>query len=239
MKILMIALFQPVAYFIFETMGVNMTNASESGMMIALIPVFVTILAVIFLKEKPKKIQVLFISLSVIGALFIVIMKSTNLGGNISGLGVLLLAVICAAIYNILSRKFSVDFKPIEITYIMMCVGAIVFNTLSLVQHGMEGQLMNYFTPLRNREVLIAVTYLGLLSSVIAFLLVNFSLSKIEASRSAVFANLSSITSIVAGVIILHEPFTWYQCVGAILILLGVWGTNYFGAKKEALDESI
>lgn len=39
------------------------------------------------------------------------------------------------------------------------------------------------------------------------------------------------MTSIVAGVLIRHEPFYWYQIVGAIMILSGVWGTNYFGSK--------
>ncbi len=54
-KLIAIALTQPVAYFIFEVFGIKLTNSSEAGMMIALIPVVVTILAVIFLKEFPKK----------------------------------------------------------------------------------------------------------------------------------------------------------------------------------------
>lgn len=231
-KVLMIALAQPLFYFIFETMGIQMTTASESGMMIALIPVFVTVLAAIFLKEKPMKSQLGFIALSVFGALFIIVMKSQDMQGNLLGMFMLFMAVICAAIYNILSRKYSVEFKPIEITYIMMCSGAICFNILGLTQAGIQGELSQYLQPLFHPKVMIAVVYLGILSSIIAFFLTNFSLSRLEASRSAVFANLASITSIVAGVIVLKEDFYWYQFVGAVCILVGVWGTNYFTKKR-------
>lgn len=232
-KLIAIALAQPVTYFIFEIYGIKLTNSSEAGMMIALIPVIVTILAVIFLKEFPSKIQVFFVALSVSGAIFIIVMKSNEIGSNIIGTIVLLLAVLCASIFNILSRKYSTDFKPVEITFAMMWIGAITFNAMAIIQHLIAGKIVNYFMPLSNLKVVSAVLYLGILSSVIAFFLVNYTLSKIEASRSAVFANLSSVTSIIAGVLIRHEPFFWYQIVGAIMILSGVWGTNYFGSKIE------
>ncbi|MFA7054961.1 MAG: DMT family transporter, partial [Acholeplasmataceae bacterium] len=67
----LVALFQPILYFLFETFGIKLTTSGEAGMMIALIPIFVTILSSIILKEAPKKIQIFFILLSVSGVLFI------------------------------------------------------------------------------------------------------------------------------------------------------------------------
>lgn len=230
-KLVAIALAQPVIYFTFEVIGIKMTTSSEAGMMIALIPVVVTILAAIFLKEYPAKSQIFFVGLSVAGAIFIVIMKSSEIGSNIVGIMVLLMAVLCASIFNILSRKYSTDFKPVEITFAMMWIGAITFNSIAIIKHFIAGDITDYFVPLSNIKVISSILYLGILSSVIAFFLVNYTLSKIEASRSAVFANLSSVTSIIAGVLIRHESFYWYQFVGAVMILTGVWGTNYFGSK--------
>ena len=229
-----IALAQPVAYFIFETYGVKLTTTSESGMMLALIPVLVTILAAIFLKEFPTKIQSLFVGFSVLGVIFIVIMKSNEIGSSFVGIMILLLAVLCASIFNILSRKYSTEFTSVEITFAMMWIGAITFNLISIIEHLINGNINSYFVPLSNPKVVGALFYLGILSSIIAFFLVNYALSKLEASRAAVFSNLSSVVSIVAGVIIANEPFYWYQIVGGIMILLGVWGTNYFGSKKES-----
>ncbi|SDC01482.1 MULTISPECIES: DMT family transporter [unclassified Candidatus Frackibacter] len=228
--LLLLAFFQPVTYFICETLGIKMTSSSEAGMMIALIPVFVTILAAIFLNERPSKKQLVFILISVIGVLFIILMKgSLEVSGQLTGIFILLGAVISAGIFNILSRKSSLQFKPLEITYIMMWIGAIFFNIVALTQHYIQGNLVNYFQPLGDTSILIAILYLGGLSSVIAFFLLNFMLSKIEASRSAVFTNLTTIISIIGGVVFRNEPFYWFHIIGGIMILLGVWGTNYYG----------
>jgi len=74
----------------------------------------------------------------------------------------------------------------------------------------------------------VSIVYLGLISSVVGFFMMNYMLSKVEASRSAVFANLVTIVSIIAGVILLKDPFHWYHLVGSIFIIAGVWGTNQF-----------
>ncbi|MFW5787546.1 MAG: DMT family transporter, partial [Halanaerobiales bacterium] len=133
-SVFLLAVVQPVLYFIFEIQGINMTTSSEAGLMISLIPVVVTILAAIFLEEKPTVKQFIFIILSVAGVVFIVLMKGNSAVEN-NYLGMLVLggAVLMGGIYNILSRKLSLDFKPVEITFIMVWFGAIVFNFIALL----------------------------------------------------------------------------------------------------------
>jgi drug/metabolite transporter (DMT)-like permease len=65
-----VAIFQPILYFLFETYGLHLTTSGEAGMMIAMIPIFVTILSALILNEKPKLLQVFFIILSVLSRLF-------------------------------------------------------------------------------------------------------------------------------------------------------------------------
>ncbi|SDK07603.1 DMT family transporter [Natronincola ferrireducens] len=233
----LLAFFQPILYFVCETSGINMTSASEAGMMIALIPVVVTILAMIFLGEKPTKLQLFFIGLSVVGVIFIIVMTGkVNLGDNLKGMFVLLGAVLAAGVFNVLSRKSSIYFKPVEITYVMMWVGLVAFNTIAIGQHIVMGNLGNYFEPLKHPQAIISIVYLGVLSSVIAFLMLNFMLSKLEASKSAVFSNLVTVVSIIAGVVFRKEPFYWFHGVGALMILIGVWGTNYFVKQKNLYE---
>ena len=232
-----LALMQPVIYFIFETYGIKYSSSSLAGIMIALIPVIVTIMASYFLKEKPSRAQLFFIVISVAGVGYIALKNSADSSSS-SMLGIILLVitVMSAAAFNIMSRKLSCSFTPMEITYFMMGLGAVSFNIFSLCEHVYLGTLNQYLLPFTNKDFIISILYLGILSSVIAFLLVNFTLSKIEASKSAVFSNLSTIVSIVAGVVILHEKFKYYHIIGSVMILIGVWGTTYFGMKKKALD---
>jgi drug/metabolite transporter (DMT)-like permease len=44
----------------------------------------------------------------------------------------------------------------------------------------------------------------------------------IGASRSSMVTYLMPVFSILVGVIVLHEHLTWYQPVGALVVLLGV-----------------
>lgn len=234
-KLMVLALFQPVIYFVFETIGVKMTSASESGMIIATIPVVVTFMSIIFLKERPSIMQIGSILLSVSGVTFIVAMTSSGGNhGNLLGLIILFGAVLAAGVYNILSRSLSLAFNPVEITFVMMWFGAIIFNGISVYLHLSRGELGQYLAPFSDLKVVSSLLYLGLISSVAAFFLLNFMLSRMEAARSAVFANLTTIVAILAGVIFRGEPFYWFHAVGGVLILLGVYGTNYFSAKKRA-----
>lgn len=235
-----LALMQPVIYFIFETYGIKYSSSSFAGIMIALIPVIVTILASYFLKEKFSSIQLFFIILSVLGVAFIAFMNTTDsTSTSVVGIMLLTVTVISAAVFNILSRKLSSSFTSMEITYFMMGLGALFFNVVSIVEHIIYGSISSYFLPLKNNDFIISICYLGVLSSVIAFFLTNFTLSKIEASKSAVFANLSTIVSIAAGVIILHEGFMYYHIIGSIMILVGVWGTSRYGFKYEIVAKEI
>lgn len=227
--LIILAFIEPIIYFIFETYGLQRISTSLSGLMIALIPIIVTILAIYLLKEMPSIKQTISIMLSVAGVILIILMENSDNGGS-TLLGILLLggAVFSAALFNIIARKISKDFTAIEVTYFMMFLGAICFNGISIINHVVEKRLQEYFLPLNNTSFIISILYLGILSSVVAYFLANYTLSKIEASRSSVFANISTIVSIAAGVIFLHEDFHLYHFIGSIMILAGVWGTNYY-----------
>jgi len=227
MALLPLAIFQPLLYFSTETIGVQLTSSSQAGMMIAVIPIFVTILAVVILKERPTSLQYPFILASVGGVFFIMAMQSQN-GLDANKLGSLLLmgAVMAAACYNIASRHASQRYSPVQTTWVMMVVGAVTFNAIAITQSLATGSIGQYFEPLP--LVWPAVIYLGVLSSVAAFFLINYSLSKLTATQSSVFANLTTVIAITAGVIFRGEAFYWYHAVGALTILAGVWGSNRF-----------
>jgi drug/metabolite transporter (DMT)-like permease len=183
--------------------------------------------------------QSIFVFVSVLGVLFIIAMSGNlNSGGNLVGIAILMGAVVSGATYNILSRKLSSHYKPLEITFIMMWVGSIFFNMIAVANSIMEGTLHSYFSGFSSWQAVLSILYLGILSSICAFFMLNFMLSKLTASSSAVFSNLTTVISILAGVFIRHESFYWYQLAGGILIILGVWGTNYYG-MKTSVEESI
>ena len=238
--ILLLTLFQPLVYFVCETFGIKLTSSSESGMMIALIPIFVALFSRYLLREKLRPVQWAAIIVSVIGVALIVAAKGINFGsGTFAGFILLLGAVIAAGIYNPLSRKLSAHSSPFEITFIMMWVGAIVFNAIGLTQSVNSGSTGTYFTDAFRLGAISGVLYLGILSSIVAFFCINYAVSKIKASTTAGFTNLTTVISILAGVMIGREKILPLQIAGIILILLSIWGVAFGSRKKAAEPEQI
>ncbi|MEV8376272.1 DMT family transporter [Kribbella sp. NPDC056861] len=71
-------------------------------------------------------------------------------------------------------------------------------------------------------EVIVSVIALGALGSGIAFVLNVRMIRLIGASMSSMVTYIMPIFSIAVGVIVLHEHLTWYQPVGAAIVLTGV-----------------
>ena len=67
----------------------------------------------------------------------------------------------------------------------------------------------------------------------LAFLALNYGSYHIPVSQASIFANLTTVISIVAGVVILHERFTVPQMVGAAVILASVYISNVADAKEK------
>jgi len=236
--LLLLSFFQPICYFICETMGIKYASVSQVGIFVAFIPVFVTILAFFILKEKPYGKQAVFVLISVSGALLNVIMAgSFEYKGSLSGMLFLIGLVLAAGGYNISTRRFSKIFTTAEITFFMMWSGAIFFTVLRLVEMagaGTSGSFLLLFTA----KGAVSICYLGGLSSIIGFFLLNYILSKLSVASASVFVQLASVVAILSGMIIVGDTLHWYQIIGGALILTGVFGTNYCESKRNPVSSS-
>lgn len=231
--LLMLSFFQPVAYFIMETMGVRFTTASESGTILACIPIVTMIFSAFFLKDKPSRRQVFFMILSVTGAMIIGLVNGFSASSNVAGYLFLLVAMCSESAYAITSQKLK-DFNSAEKTYAMVTSGAIVFTGVALVEHGIGGTMSYYLSlPFTDMNFLICILYLSIGCSVIAFFCANYSIAVIGATRRASFAGLATVTSILGGVLYLHESFSLIQGAATVLILVGAYGVN----KKGETDK--
>lgn len=235
-NMMLVALLQPVLYFMCETVGVNLTNASESGLVIALVPIATSLFSMRLLKERFNPLKWISVGICVGGVALIVLAKGLSSGGGqLLGFAALLGAVLAAGLYNPLSRKASEMCSPMEITFMMMWTGAIVFTATGIVAD--KGDFGAYFGMFGSWNVMAGVAYLGLICSVVAFFFQNFALSKLESTVIGTFANLVPLISVFAGVAIGGDRLAPLQIAGAALILAGIWGAARGGpaAAKAAL----
>lgn len=221
---ILLGMLQPVLYFFLENYGLSYTTTSFTGMISALCPVFTTVLGALILKEKVNRKQWLCICVSIAGVLMVT-MKVSSGENTMLGCICLLLAYFTGSFYSLLVRKLSKDFSAFELTYIMFTVGFVFFLGFAFIQY--RGETVNMLADaLSHRDFIIAALYLGGLSSVGAYMLANYSLAKLPVARQSIFQNMSTIVSVLAGVIIMGDEFTLLNLAAFALILAGVWGVN-------------
>ncbi len=224
-RLLLMALAQPMLYFSFELYGVENTSSAISGVIISLVPVAVIVLSTVFLKEKPTLPQVLFSALSLSAIVAISLLSDDGGDNKLFGILLLLGAVISDAVYIILSRSESAHYSPFERTYIMFLVGTVGFNLMAILglRGGWLGEVVSAVSQI---EFWGAILYLSVLSSIVAFMLSNYSTSVLTPVRTTSFSNLITIVSVLAGVFIMGESLSLAQLVCCVLIIVGVFGVN-------------
>jgi len=219
-----LGLVQPVAYFLCESYGISLTNATVSGVIIALIPIVALAAGFLFMGEKPSGRQVFFSLLSIAGVIVMTLQQSA--GGEIQPLGVVLLvgAVVSGAAFNILSRKLSGRFSALERTYVMMLCAAAAFTALAVMECQQDpAQLL---APLRNGPFLLSMLYLSLFSSILAFLCLNYAATILPVSKTTAFCNVTTVLSVFAGAVFLGESVTALSLASAAVIIVGVFGVQ-------------
>lgn len=233
-KILPLALFYPLSFFAFQTFGLQYLTSSEASILLASMPVFTLILASYFLREETSLLQKLSVMLSVAGVVYITANKGASLNfTNIKGVTMILLSALSFSVYSILVKKLARNFTILEMSYIMIVISFIFFNAMSLARHVIKGTAGSFFAPLSEPGFIVAFVYLGVLSSLVTSLLTNYALSKIDASKMCVFTNLSTVISIIAGVVFLKENIYFYHLIGSLMIISGVVGTNCFCKRDK------
>ncbi|MBQ3182307.1 MAG: DMT family transporter [Clostridia bacterium] len=229
--ILLMALAQPFLYFIFELYGIELTSSALSGVIISLVPVFVLIMSSVFLKEKPTLGQVIFSLISLAAVIGISLGSNDGNKNHLIGILLLLGAVIAGSTFDILSRKESGVYSPFERTYIMFLCGMVGFNITALCGLGKD-----YFPMLKEAvvhpEFWGSMGYLAIISSIAAFMLLNYSIGIIGTVKNASFANLITVVSVLAGILILKERLSLIQLLLCVVIIVGVIGVNKYNNEK-------
>ena len=225
--VLLLALFQPILYFLCESYGIVYTSAAFAGTIIAVIPVAGIVFDVLIMRSAVRRRQVVCAILSAVGVAITTIgaegMKSSALG-----LLILLGAVASGALFYVFSKKSGDHYNPLEQTYVMFALGSVVYTAFALVQcRGQYDELI--FSAFAQPAFVGGVLYLAVLSSVTAFVALNYGTVRVSVSEASIFANLTTVISIAAGVFFLHESFSLFQVAGAAIII----GSVYFANRPD------
>ena len=227
--LILLGIVQPVLYLVFENYSIIYTSSAVTGTVMAVVPVICILVDVFVSHESVSKLQVVCAVFCVAG----VALVETGGESRITFLGFfcLLMTLVCDVGYYALSRRASRHFSPLEVTYVMFLMGMLVFVPAALIQG--RGQMAALFLPaVRSGAFWGSVFFLGAVSSVGAYGLLNFANATLTNSEASLLGNITTVVSVLAGVLLLKDPFTPLQALGVVLILVFVTLANLPKKKK-------
>ncbi|MBC7948540.1 MAG: DMT family transporter [Chitinophagaceae bacterium] len=186
-------------------------------------PIIATIMARIFLKEKIGPLKLLGLMLCLCGVLYLLsngsmanLMKLKFSTGDLW----VLAAAFCFAVYNTLVKKKPKGISPINFLFVAFLLGTLLLLPFFLWEMNRTEKII------WDRELFLAIIYLGVGASVICFWIWNIAIGKLGAARTILFGNLIPIFGILGAVIFLGEKFTVNHVIGMSLVFVGIMLAN-------------
>ena len=203
--------------------GLKTVNAGRAAVIVATNPVFITLFAVLFLKEPFSKFMAAGITLSVSGAVLVISRgnpASLFQDGITSGDLAIMGCVVSWVAYSLIGKLAMNKLSPHAAVTWSSIIGAVALSIPAL-HEGLPAQLFHY-PP----QAWLEIVYLGLFGTTIGFTWYYQGVKTIGPAKASVFINIVPISAILSASMILHEPLDPSLLAGAILVATGVYLTN-------------
>lgn len=230
-RYLLIASGSYVLLIFFQSFGLVYSTSVVCGILFAVVPVFSRIIGGFVLKEKSTGVQNAFAALSISSLITMLAIGSFDSLRSIHPFGFILLltAGILCAVSNVYMRFVRAHYSPVEISFVSIVIGFLAMLPLAAFTEGFK----NYLVPLQNSRFLFAILYIGIACTFLTGSLISYALRHLPAMTATIWGNLTTVTSIIAGAVLLKEPLYTYQIVCTLLIITGVAGISYFTKSQN------
>lgn len=225
-RLFLAALFMAGLNIAFFYQGMKRTTAIDASVIDLSIPLISVVVAWWFLKEKVFAINLVGIILGFLGGIIVIGLpliflgnfSSTTLFGDL----LIVLSSICFVIGALLFKKMLNIYPPLIITAITFLFSALIFFVPAVVEYILNPEWIGKVSILG----IMGLIYIVFLSSISAYFLLLWGLSKIELAHANLFQYLEPAVAASLAVPLLGERISFSFIVGTVLVALGVyWGT--------------
>ena len=208
-----IAIFNTLVYA-----GLQWTIVINAVLIQSLMPVLIVVMSFLLFREKINRLQALGISISLAGALTIILKGDLNILESLTvnrGDIFIFIAVICYAAYSVLLRKRPA-IHPLSFVAVTFIIGSLMLLPL---------YLWETFTirPIQfNAITLQAICYVAIFPSIVSFICYNRGVELVGANRAGLFLHLMPVFGSLMAIAFLGETLQGYHGIGIGLIALGI-----------------
>jgi drug/metabolite transporter (DMT)-like permease len=196
-------------------LGEQLVASSVTALVIATTPIWMALFEAVVAGERPSRLAVAGLVAGIAGVAILVV----PLGGSVPidpfGLALIAGAAISWAIGSVFSRRVPMPSSPLHAAGLqMLCGGALMLGAGTL-----RGELGGVDPASFSTDSLIALAYLIVFGSLVAFSCYIWLLSHVSIGVISTSAYVNPIVAVALGVVILDEPMTPRTWLAAAIII--------------------
>lgn len=225
-------LFQPFLYFIFETYTYQcFASPTIAEALLSTQPVLAPLFALVLLRERVTRNNIIGIVLSTVGMLMLLLVGSNDFAlGNPWGVLLAVLTVSMSVSYSVVLRKIPSRYSPLSIVFYVQSFALLLFYVVWGGEAWLNGGVewcSGGVEWCSGGEALwrsgAAVLYLAVLASVAAFVLFCYTVREIGVTRANVFNNVRPIFTALLMWMLFDEVLPAWKLVGIVVIIVGLF----------------
>lgn len=223
-------------YNYFFASGLQYTSAINGALVVVVNPVFTALIASLLLGETRSWSILVGVILSLLGVSLVVTKGDLTLLSHFSvGLGEQYLfgAVASWVAYTLMIKKATSTMGASLVTAVSTVLGAIMLLVVSIFTE--NGWIK---TLSLSSQVTFEMIYLAVFATVVAFLVFNWGIQRIGATKTSAYINLMPVNALWIAVLFYGETISFYHFIGMALTIAGVLITTQSKQAPSAVKTS-
>jgi drug/metabolite transporter (DMT)-like permease len=197
--------------------GVSLTNASDTALLYAVVPVWGMLLGSVLGLERPTLRDVLGVGIAFLGIVVVVYGGLGGSGSSLKGNLLVLGATVCWGSYTVLSLPLLEKYSPLVVAAYTMFFGglaALPFAFPSLLSVDWDAMSVGVWAT---------VAYSTILVAAFGFFAWQRGASLLGANKVLVYQYLITFVGVASGMVLLGEGFGVEKIIGGAVIFFGVY----------------
>ena len=199
------------------TAGVNLTNASDTALLYAVVPVWGMIMGSVLGFERPTPMGILGVGIAFLGIIVVVYGGLGGSGSSLEGNLLVLGATVCWGSYTVLSLPLLEKYSPLVVAAYTM-----LFGGLAALPFALPG-ILSVDWDAMSVGVWAAVAYSTALVAAFGFFAWQKGASHLGANKVLVYQYLITFVGVTSGIMLLGEGLGVEKIIGGAIILFGVY----------------
>ncbi|MGC8561789.1 MAG: DMT family transporter [Thermoplasmata archaeon] len=198
--------------YITQTVGLEYTSPSMSGLITGIYIVLTPILSIFILRNGLDMVKIYLAIAAFVG---MALMTISSTSGQAIGNLLTIATAFCYAIQLVLTEKYLKNGNPLVFTFFQLIVVAVLSLMISPESVLKAGILTNGY-------VLFSILFNAILGSTLAIWIMSVAIKNTNAYISALILIVEPVSAVLVSTIFFHFPVTTLMIVGGVIILVSM-----------------